>query len=104
MLNKQVAVVLGLIGLALVAVGVIIGFMPVKSDGFDCGSAFKESSGLLDDELTDTMIGGTGENGCDEARSTRQVLTWAPIGLGSILAFGAFIGTQIPEKQRSSTS
>lgn len=98
MLNKQAALVLGLVGVALAVLGVIVGVMPVRADGYDCGSAFAESDRLAVDEFSDTLRGGTGENDCDAARGDRQVFTWGPIAVGAFLAFGAFALSQVPAK------
>lgn len=96
MLTKQTAVVLGLIAGAFLVLGVIVGVTPVRSDGFACGTAFAESDHLLTEEYADTLTGGTGESGCDDARGSRQLLTWAPIGLGAFLGVGTFMLAQVP--------
>lgn len=78
---------LGLAAAALLLVGLVFGLSPVTSDGFDCGNAFAESGELKSDEFTDVMAGGDGDSGCDEARSARQPVSYAALGVGVLLGF-----------------
>lgn len=75
--------------LTLLAVGVTIGFLPVKSDGFDCGSAFIQDSGLGVQEFTDVLGGGLRRNECDEARSSLQPFAWGLVVAGVVVGLAA---------------
>ena len=92
----------------LFVIGLFIGFSPVKSDGYTCGSAFHESKGLAVDELTDTMYGGTGTNGCDEARSNRQLMAWVPLLAAAGLGIGGVISrsheTDVAQRARANAT
>lgn len=82
----------------LLVVGIIVGFSPVKSNGYDCGSFFVESDDLLADEFRDTMTGGDGMSGCDDARASRAPVVWSAFGLAAFLGVVAMVGYASQEK------
>lgn len=79
-----------LVGGALLAAGLIVGFaLPVNSGEYDCGSAFVEGGDLAVDELTDAMLGGSGTSDCDSARSSARTLPVVLLILGGVALAGA---------------
>jgi len=76
---------LGLATVIALLAGLIFGLTPIRSDGYACGNAFKESSELEVAELRNTFSGGTGMSGCDEARSGRQPLVWTLLSVAFVL-------------------
>jgi hypothetical protein len=77
---------LGVAAAALLVVGLVFGFAPVKSGGYDCGSAFHRSSSLDVQQFT---RGETSD--CDAARSDRQPIAWAAIAVAALLGGVAFV-------------
>jgi hypothetical protein len=75
--------------LAMVAIGLTIGFLPVKSNGYDCGSAFREGSSLFGQELADAMGGRLSLHDCADARSSRQPFAWGLVVGGAVLLFAS---------------
>ena len=102
---KQLLLVLGGI---LLAIGIILGFMPVKASGVHCGSAL---TGKSDDAFTadfrDSLGGGPNADGslglsphgdaCDESISSRRTISLA-LGIPGLLlvAGSAFVKTPEP--------
>lgn len=90
--------VLVLIGLALIAAGLVVGFaLPVNSGEYDCGTAF-HASDVGAQEFSDTLSGGEGESNCDEARSSARTLPVVLLVLGAV----ALIGAPFVERTRES--
>lgn len=77
---------LGWLAIGLLAAGVVLGFLPVHSAGYNCGSAFHESSGLRTDEFSDTLGGGSGANDCDAERADARAMPIALVILGLAMA------------------
>ena len=75
---------LGLATAALLLVGLVFGFAPVKSGDYDCGSAFRESDTLMRQEFQKALTGGDGSD-CDSARASRQPVAWSALGVGGLL-------------------
>lgn len=79
-----------LIGAALVAAGLVVGFgLSVHSAGKDCGSAFKERGDLKVDQLADSMLGKPDASECDAARSSARALPVVLLVLGGVALVGA---------------
>lgn len=88
--------VLVVVGVTLVAAGLIVGFgVSVYAGDSDCGSAFVDSSASA--EISDTFEGGTGQLGCDGARSQARALPMVLLVLGIGLAVGSAV-VRTPEK------
>lgn len=88
-MSKSSRLFLLVVGVGVIAAGLIVGFSPIHSGKYDCGSAFRESSSLFRKEFTDTLIGGTGNNQCDELRAARAPYAWGILVLGVAIAGGA---------------
>ena len=99
---------LGLAAAALLLVGLVFGFAPVKAGQYDCGSAFRQSNGLEAQQVNDMIEGGDGKTECDSARSSRQPVAWSALGVGVLLAGAAWaVALNEPSRQtqrRESTS
>jgi hypothetical protein len=79
---------------ALLAAGVVAGFVPVSAAGVSCGSAFHASdSAQVADYSTALTGGGVGTAGasCDSKRSTWTVVAWMLLAPGLLLAGGGFV-------------
>lgn len=71
-----------LVGVGLVAVGVVAGLVPIESTGMalsDCGSVFMPANRYLEGAE------------CGGARSDRALFVWGPMVLGAVLAVGALM-------------
>lgn len=78
-----------LIGVALVAAGLSVGLLvPVESDGYDCGSAFRSSDYELE-EVDDLLAGGAGDSGCEGELSGALPLPVVLVVLGGVALVGA---------------
>lgn len=88
--------VLVVVGVTLVAAGLIVGFgVSVYAGDSDCGSAFVDNSASA--EISDTFEGGTGQLGCDGARSQARALPMVLLVLGVGLTLGSAV-VRAPEK------
>ena len=85
------------IGLALIAAGLILGFMPIHREGGSCGSAFLKNDSVSqgvdltntsDDKLTSIS------DACDAARSDRAPIAWVllvPGGIALLIGLAALV-------------
>lgn len=85
------------IGVTLVAAALVVGFgVSVYAGDSDCGSAFVDKSAGA--EIADTFEGGTGQLGCDGARSQARALPMALLVLGVGLSVGSALVRRTPEE------
>lgn len=85
---------LWLVAVAAFAVGMVVGFSPVRSQGFDCGNGFASNQlGVATQQATATFAGDsyTGPVDCAGARSGRVTATWGLLVLGVVAAGGALV-------------
>ena len=95
--------VMVVLGIALLAAGLIVGFgVGVQSNGFDCRAAFTGSD-LKDSlaEIQSQLGGGPGVSGCAEARSSAQVLPIVLLVIGAVVLVGAAF---IPRRSEPATA
>ncbi|OPG13875.1 hypothetical protein [Microbispora sp. GKU 823] len=71
----------GIIALVLLAVGLVVGFMPVSYQGVNCGSAFAASGDALVSDLTE---GTRVASSCDDARGLLRLPAYALVGVGLV--------------------
>lgn len=71
--------------------GVVLGFLPVNSGEYHCGSAFNASNDVASKELGSTLSGGVdyGPQDCAGARSDARALPVALLLIGGALGIGA---------------
>lgn len=71
--------------------GVVLGFLPVNSGEYHCGSAFNASGDVQRKELGSTLSGGLdyGPQDCAGARSGARALPVALLLIGAALGIGA---------------
>ena len=84
----KASVWLWLAATGLLAIGLIVGFSPLKANAHDCGNAFHGTEvpiGLH----TMPVIAGPGP--CESARSSREIATWVPLGLAAVAGIGATV-------------
>lgn len=76
-----------LAGLAVVAGGLVLGFLPASSDGVGCGSAFAPAYAAQ-------LVGG-----CEEPLSGRRTPAVVLLAVGGVAAVGAaFAGSARPAR------
>lgn len=82
---------LTVVGLALLAGGLLLGIAPMHAQGSDCGSAFRASSDAQVADLVDSFSGrsGTAAEECSDKRSGRQPVAWCLVVGGGVLLLGA---------------
>lgn len=89
--------VLLLVGLALVAGGLLFGFLPRSVSGENCGSAFVENRSVWTADVGNAM-GGRSTNiadRCSDTRSSGRIPALVLLVLGGMLAVGSvFIGPE----------
>lgn len=90
-MNRQAAIVALMLGGALLAVGLFLGFATVTSSGVDCGSGFSpdQNAGLTAD-FRDSLNGSSDANhkgGCADATGSRKTTAVALLIPGGIIAF-----------------
>lgn len=84
-------------GLGLLALGLLVGLLPMSvSSGYGataCGSVFIESSAARIADRVDAMSGirGGAAGRCSEARSGRLPLVWVPLAVGGALLIAAAV-------------
>lgn len=93
--------ILGLIGGLLILVALVIGFIPVSSQGANCGSAFVKSDDAFVSDLVGTMAGGYGtvnaEGACDGLRSIILIPVAALLVIGGALgAVAMVLASRVP--------
>lgn len=84
-----------LLGGALLGAGLILGLVPMKASGTNCGSALFTSNDARVADLTDAMIGLRSRDradACEDALSGRRAVALAVGGPGAVL-FLLGIGT-----------
>ena len=83
-----------LLGGVLLAVGLVLGFVPVSAAGASCGSGFVGSSAPLSAEFAAALGGRSSDAGaaCDAARSPFRVVAWALVVPGALLLAGLVLG------------
>lgn len=91
---------MAVIGLSLVAAGLLVGFgVSVYAGEGDCGSAFVDSSAAA--EVEDTFTGGSGDLGCPGARSEARALPLALLVVGVGVAAGGMVVVRTPKGSTS---
>lgn len=87
-MTAQVWKVLSWVGLAVLAVGVLVGLIPVSSGGSSCGSAFFGSDDAYVSDLVDSFSGisGSSAESCDGLRSVIRVPAIVLLVIGGGLA------------------
>ena len=86
---------LGWLTLAFLAVGLLVGLMPLSAQGVSCGSAFRGSNAASVSDLTGSLGGGAAfgtigaSASCDDKRSTVRLFAvpLMVIGLGVGVGF-----------------
>jgi hypothetical protein len=89
--------VLLLAGLALVAGGLLFGFLPRTVSGENCGSAFVANRNAWVADVGNAVGGRATDIGgrCSDARSSGRVPAFVLLALGGVLAVGsAFVGPE----------
>jgi len=90
MVSGMIQRLLVVIGITLVVAALIVGFgVSVYAGDSDCGSAFVDKSATA--EITDTFEGGTGQLGCDGARSEARALPMSLLVIGVGLGVGSAV-------------
>lgn len=89
-----------LVGSVLLGVGLLLGFMPVTAEGFDCGSGFSASEKTGAEDYF-RILSGTGRPtlsaSCEDARSGRRSVALSLAIPGGVLLLGAG-GTLIAQR------
>lgn len=89
----------------LLAVGLLVGFLPVHAAGVNCGSAFVASNGLGANEIESELglVPGAGDalSACSDARSGRLVpaVVFLVLGGGGLL-FAVVAGSAVKRAPR----
>jgi hypothetical protein len=75
----------------LIGAGALTGFIPVTSQGTNCGSAFVRSGDAFSRDLTLSMRGGygTAEYTCSDLRSILRIPALILIGVGVVTLISA---------------
>lgn len=95
--------VLGLICGLMLAAGLVAGFVPVSSQGANCGSAFHKSDDADVSDLTNTMTGygsTSAADSCDSLRSVVRIPALALIGVGLVLGLAALVVAEGVSRKR----
>lgn len=67
------------VGLATLAVGVVLGFRPVTAEGYACGTPFSKDSAL---QIATVRVA----DACDNALGDRRQLAFGSIAAGGVVA------------------
>ena len=88
MVSGMIQRLLVVVGITLVTAVLIVGFgVSVYAGDSDCGSAFVDKSASA--EIADTFEGGSGQLGCDGARSEARALPMVLLVIGVGLGVGS---------------
>lgn len=88
----------GLVSLAMLGVGFLLGLLPVHTAGVSCGNAFEGSfeSGAL--------AGRVVQDECSDARSSRRTPAIILLVLGGVGSIGSLVVYQAAQKRRRPTT
>src|SRR5206468_6288537 len=104
-MSKDARVVLAFVGIALLAVGLVVGLIPVHASGVSCGSAFRGSNDFAEvEDIKNAMRADAGiapvpedlsaiQHQCQTSRSDRLPLALVPLVLGAVLLLGAGVAS-----------
>lgn len=84
--------ILGLVSGLLILAGAIVGFVPVSSQGANCGSAFVKSNDAFVSDLTNSMTGYgsiNADDSCDSLRHIIMIPSIVLLAIGLVLMFVA---------------
>jgi hypothetical protein len=97
---RQAAAILAAISLAVLALGLAMGFRPITDGrGYACGSAFRENPDLLPSQLADAMLGGAGVSSCPQRRQDAQATPIMLLALGAVGLLGAGAAVWVDAKR-----
>ncbi|MFI6296863.1 hypothetical protein ACIBEJ_35100 [Nonomuraea sp. NPDC050790] len=89
-----------IIAAVLLGVGAIVGFIPVSSQGVNCGSAFVASRDARVNDLTNALLQDGGQSlvgrvnaeaGCSDLRSILRIPGFILVGGGVVMFFAGVI-------------
>ena len=85
---------MGWAGLAVLVVGLLIGFLPTSAGGVSCGSAFVASTAAREADFADALAGGDAiadrVNTCQDRRGLLRIPAAAFIVVGAGLGFAGW--------------
>jgi hypothetical protein len=85
---------MGWAGLAVLVVGLLIGFLPTSTGGASCGSAFVASTAAREADFADALAGGDAiadrVNTCEDRRALLRIPAVALIAVGAGLGFAGW--------------
>ncbi len=86
---------LAFIAALVLAVGAVAGFVPVSSQGANCGSAFVKSDDAYGADLGAALLGETGDasQGCTDLRSLVRIPAVAFLVAGGILLIASGVAS-----------
>lgn len=87
------------IGAAILAVGLLVGFMPTSAIGVNCGSVFVASRDAAVADFSDTLLGSQPRTGmlggvsaaCDDKRGDRRTLVTVILAVGAMALIAAYV-------------
>ncbi|GAA0853497.1 hypothetical protein GCM10009525_83330 [Streptosporangium amethystogenes subsp. fukuiense] len=91
---------LSVIAAALIGAGAFAGFIPVTSQGANCGSAFVESDNAFVSDLTDSMFGRSSDaqSTCRDLRGILKIPAFILLGGGAVaLVSAGVVNNQRPK-------
>ncbi|WP_157253216.1 hypothetical protein [Nonomuraea typhae] len=89
-----------IVAVVLLGVGAIVGFVPVSSQGVNCGSAFVESRDARVNDLTNALLSENGQSlsgrvnaaaGCSDLRNLLRIPGFILVGAGVVAFFAGVI-------------